>query len=290
MSVALHGRLVSQAKQEYAGRCPWKGTGDDRFHWWQGANNWWCRQSCPDCPGEPCPSGGMRGWFDDGQKPRTRAVPRPPRPPMSRVYEFHHGLGQEALDYLAGRGIRPDTATKFLIGQNCRRLTIPCIVNKTCYGIKKRWLGEVPEAWIARFVMEPGSQAKSLFNWDRLASRRRWGHFLVTESVMDVMVLEQLGIPATCPFGGGSIWSTGWNRTFSQRVGLTIVVADRDENKAGESYARAKVKQIPRAIFAWPPEGYTDLGEAHENGVSLHDWLKLTLGEHDKEAISGRHP
>ena len=273
----LQGELVSHARQEYAGACPFTGRGDDRFHWWAGSNNWFCRNpdNCPDCPGKPCPSGGMTGWFKDDEYDTSKieARPRPPRPSMARVYEYVHSLNSKALNYLTSRGIRADTARRFLIGQNCRRLTIPCIVNSkglTCYGIKKRWLGEPPEEWILKYTLEPGSTGKAIFNYNRLRSRP-WDQVLIVESILDCVLLDQMGIAAVAPFGGGSVWDARWTHSFRQ-VKQIIIVADNDKNGAGLGYAQRKAKMLGRGIVTLPPGEHKDIGEAYLARENIHQW------------------
>ena len=276
----LEGKLVSRTKNEYAGACPWKGIGDDRFHWFEGAQNWWCRQSCPDCPGKPCPSGGMTGWFKDDEydTSKIKARPRPPRPSMARVYEYLRGLNSRALNYLASRGIRADTARRFLIGQNCRRLTIPCIVKvggkPECRGIKKRWLGKPPEDWISKYTMEPGSTGEAIFNYDRLRSRP-WDQVLIVEGILDCVLLDQMGIAAVAPFGGGSVWDAQWTKSFRQ-VKQIIIMADNDKSGVGLGYAQRKAEMLGRGTVALPPGNHKDIGEAYLAGKNVHQWIEET--------------
>ncbi|NIV32725.1 MAG: hypothetical protein GWN58_25755, partial [Anaerolineae bacterium] len=231
----LEGTLVSRNKGEYAGRCPFKGIGDDRFHWWAGAKNWWCRQECPDCPGKSCSTGGMQGWFDSDEARDFVAPPPKARPSMALVSKYRDNLNGEVLAYLATRGIRQDTARRYWVGRNCRRLTIPCIVRnggRRVYGIKKRWIGRPPEEWIDTYTMEPGSKGAAIFNFDRLLSKRKWPFFLIIEGVLDCILLDQMGIQAVAPFGGGGVWSPDWTSAFA-RVGDIILVADNDPDEEG---------------------------------------------------------
>ena len=274
----LQGKLVSRAKSEYAGACPFKGIGDDRFHWWAGSNNWWCRKECPDCPGEPCARGGRQGWFDDGGTGAFKVLPRPDRPPMKRVWEYHHGLDKPVLDYLATRGIRRDTASKYLVGKNCRRLTVPCLVkngHNVCYGIKKRWIGEPPEDWIDKYTMEPGSQGAAIFNYNRLARPRPYA--VIVEGVLDCMLLDQLGIQAVALFGGGGVWDPRWTRAF-RRAGQVVIVADDDEDGQGFLYAEKKREMLGRGLVTFPPGGHKDIGEAYLAGENIPAWLASIAG------------
>ena len=279
----LEGKLVSRHKGEYAGPCPFKGIGDDRFHVWAGASNWYCRKECRDCPGQSCPAGGRRGWFKGAEIVTFRVLPPPERPKMSRVWEYHRNLDGQVLGYLASRGIRRDIASRFLVGKHGHRLTIPCIVrngHNVCYGIKKRWIGDPPEPWIDRYTMEPGSQGKAIFNYDRLASQP-WSYVVIVEGVLDCILLDQMGIPATAPFGGGGVWDPKWARAY-RRVRLPIVVADWDKpngqgKRAGTVDAIRKLQSLGRGILVFPPGGHKDIGEAYLAGENIRGWIASLL-------------
>jgi hypothetical protein len=226
------------------------------------------------------PAGGRRGWFGNGETRGLNVLPPPERPKMSRVWAYHHRLDSQVLDYLATRRIRPDTARRFLVGKNCRRLTIPCIVkngHNVCYGIKKRWIGEPPEDWIDTYTMEPGSQGKAIFNYNHLAARSH-PYVVIVEGVLDCMLLDQLGIPAVAPFGGGGVWDPRWTRAF-QRVGKIVIVADDDEDGQGLLYAERKREMLGRGLVTFPPGGHKDMGEAYQAGERIPAWLDRIIEE-----------
>jgi len=198
---------------------------------------------------------------------------------MALVTKYRDQLDNEVLAYLATRGIRRDTAHRFWIGRNCRRLTIPCFVRNgslMVYGIKKRWIGQPPESYIDTYTMEPGSQGAAIFNFDRLLSKRKWPFFLIIEGLLDCVLLDQLGIPAVAPFGGGGVWSPNWTGAFA-RVGEIVIVADNDESEEGLAYANKKLEMLGRGTIVFPPGDHKDTGEAWQVGHNLHHWLK-TLG------------
>jgi DNA primase len=229
----------------------------------------------------------MKGWVTDARTTGEIIDPdAKPRPSMRVVREYQASLSEAALNYMAMRGLHYGTLRKFMIGTNERRLTIPCTVTKkgklACRGIKKRWIGKPPADYIPRYTMVPGSKAVALYNYDRLAQRSWWSYFLIVESVMDVMLLEQMGIPAIAPFGGGGVWSPSWQRTFA-KVKTIIHVADNDE--AGLEYAERRREMLKRGTIVLPPGagrfGYSDLSEAYlELGEDhIRSWLIEVQGE-----------
>jgi DNA primase len=238
----------------------------------------------------------MWGWLEQlGLNVTDRELPPPTPPPsMQEVYESANRLDEEVLAYLGARGIRPDTARRFLIGKDAHapRLTIPnVIVNSppTCVGIKKRWLGKPPEDWILKYVSVPGTKGRSIFNWNRLVSKRKWDYLLIIEAPLDVVLLDQLGIPAVAPFGGGGVWDPTWTKCFHQ-VKDIIIVADNDppdvneetgeieDPEPGLTKARFKQKCLGRGIVTYPDHG-KDTGESFLHGVDLHRWIRFLLEE-----------
>lgn len=281
----LEGRRV--AVGEYAGPCPFKGIGDDRFHWWPQEDLWWCRNpdGCIDCPGVPSKNSPGTFWGNISYEhtrhkliipqavQNTPKMHRPPPPTMKQVLEFHRRLDEETIQYLRDRGIYYETALKFLVGRNQTRLTVPLIAGGKCWGIKKRWIGKPPEG-VPKYVFVPGSRGKSLFNWDRLTARRHWDYIVVTKAPLDAMLLEQLGIPAVGPFGGESVWDSRWT-PYLDRADVVVNVGDNDDE--GIRWVERRQSLLGRnSVLAFPPEG-KDPTEAYLRGVDLHEWIKQTL-------------
>ncbi|MCP4539447.1 MAG: hypothetical protein GY832_20105 [Chloroflexi bacterium] len=286
-------KLASRRTGEWHGPCPFTGAGTKRFHLWDGQKNWWCRDKCLSCPGKPARKGGMWGSVKLLDVDITDREPPPPIPPpsMEDVHAAARRLDEEVLVYLGTRGIRPDTARRFLIGrdEHAPRLTIPNVIVRSppqCVGIKKRWLGTPPEEWILTYVAVPGTKGLSLFNWNRLISRA-WDYVLIVEAPLDVILLDQLGIPAVAPFGGGGVWDERWTKYF-KRVKNIIIVADNDppdvDKETGEildmepGMTKAKYKRecLGRGIVTYPPAG-KDIGESFLHRVDLHQWIKFIL-------------
>lgn len=283
--------LASKRTGEYSGPCPFGVGGEDRTSIWShsdGSINFYCRKECRDCRGqniERCSHGGTKGWIPTPETTGEVVEPEDtPAPGMDKVLDYHGHLNQLTVDYLATRGVTSPTIDKFLIGTNERRFTIPCLAGGKCHGIKKRWIGEPPEKWISRYVLVPGSKAVALYNFDRLQQRIHWDFFLVVESLMDVLVLEQIGIPSIAPFGGGGVWNPAWNPYFD-KVDNILHVADTDV--AGLEYAYKRRTIMDRGYIVQAPGatrfGFSDINEAYvELGPNvIRNWIAEKLGEYD---------
>lgn len=272
----LQGKLVSSHKGEYAGPCPFTGAGRDRFHWWDNSNGarltWYCRDpdGCSSCPGKTTADGGRTGFFDDDNAPKRHKVLQHKRQflPLDQVMMYHRQLDGETLDYLAGRGINAEATLTFKLGRVENRVTIPCLIKNgkpqpMCYGIKRRYIGTPPEAWIQRYTMDPGSTGKAIFNFNRIKDCKTLEYIFIVEGVLDCIMLDRLGIRAVAPFGGAAVWDPKWTKVF-KNVKDIYVVSDNDE--AGMKYAERKVRMLGRGHMVFPPGPVKDLGEAFERG------------------------
>lgn len=300
MSIIVNGQtyvLVSRQKGEYSGPCPFGRGGDDRAAIWParqdnapGDFNFYCRKECSDCPGidvERVAGGGTTGWIGDAKVSGKIVGPDGTEVPgMDKVLEYHKSLNADTVEYLRSRGIQDRAIRNFLIGTNERRFTIPCIAGGKCHGIKKRWIGTPPKKMIAKYTMVPGSKAVAIFNYDRLMARKRWDYILIVEAPLDVMAMDQMGIPAICPFGGGGVWSPSWLRSL-RHVETIIHVADYDE--AGLEYAKKRKQMLKRGVITYPPGaeklGLLDMNEAYaELGpVVIREWLIDVQTRSDKD-------
>lgn len=286
MLTPLMGKVVSRATGERAGPCPVKNEGTDRFHWWP-KGTWYCRWECFDCPGKRNRNGGMSGWLENlGLAAQDTDVRESPKVTIEMVEEYYQDLDTSVLAYLDSRGINVETARRYKVGRLVQRLTIPCFhINKKgephVWGIKKRWIGTPPEDYISKYVMVPGSRARTIFNFGRLVEKR-WRYVLIVEGVLDCMLLDQLRIPAVAPFGGGASWSPDWTKYF-ERVRTPVVVADWDRKpmsgkrtsvSAGTQYAINKLKALGRGLLVYPPGSHKDVGEAYIAGKDLKRWIR----------------
>lgn len=282
----LKGKLVSSYKGEYAGPCPFIGVGHDRFHWWDNANGprltWYCRNpdGCTNCPGADTPDGGKTGFFDNQEVPIRRKVSQHKREflPLAKVMEYHRRLDDEALTYLASRGISAEAALSFKLGRVQNRVTIPCLVMNSkpqpiCYGIKRRYIGTPPEDWIQRYTMDPGSTGKAIFNYNRIKGDKPLDHVFIIEGVLDCIMLDRLGIRAVAPFGGAGVWDPKWTKAF-KHIKDIYVVADNDG--PGMEYAERKIKMLGRGQMVFPPGSVKDLGESFRYGGTelITNWAR----------------
>lgn len=281
----LEGKRV--AADEFYSPCPFKHIGTDRFHYWTAADLWWCRNpdNCPDCPGRDSRKDIGTKWGNISYKhhelgnlvipegiDRTVRVKSSP-PSIEMALRYHGNLNERTVQFLRDRGIYYETALRFLIGRDRNWLTIPSIVNGKCIAIKKRWIGKPPPG-VLTYIFEKGSRGRSLFNWDRFRSRKHWHHFLMTKAPLDILLLDQLGIPAIGPLGGEGVWNDEWTPHLDC-VECLVNVGDNDSE--GRVYAERRQKRLNgNSRLAYLPIG-KDPTEAYLSGVDLHDWVQSII-------------
>jgi hypothetical protein len=274
----LHGKHVGNG--EYAGKCPFKDIGRDRFRWWPGKDLWWCRNpdNCIDCPGLDSKDIGTKygslsynhANISNLSVPDPKAI-RKDLPTLERAMFFHSHLDERAVQFLRDRGICYETALRFLVGVDGNWLTIPSIIGRRCIAIKKRWIGTGPSPIGDNYKFELGSIGKSLFNWDRFTSRKRWSVALINKTPLDTMLLDQLGIITTGPLAGENVWDEKWTPMVS-RADVLLNVGDNDSE--GVVYAeRRQLKLNGNSRLVYPPAG-KDLTESYLYGIDLHDWIR----------------
>lgn len=304
IDMGRYRKVSSKDGGEYAGPCYFTGDGEDRFRifpYHPRFNDpvWFCRGGCAGCPGKRSKDGNYNyGFFnEDADISKVQALPKKTKratavPSLAEAKGYAKQLDSEALTYLEQRGISERVARRHLLGKRYgKTITIPNILTikgkPVSYGIKWRWLPQYKPADTESYRMIAGSRAKSLYNFDILKKHHKV--VVIVEAILDVLMLETLGIPAVAPFGGGGIWGAGWGIFFD--CDTIINVADRDEPKPladgstwnpGEEYAERRAlmlgvednQRYNRVITCLPPDMCDDLGTAYQSGVDVREFLE----------------
>jgi len=285
-------KVSSKGGGQYAGPCPVGGAADhDGFGFWPTRGNFYCRYGCRHiCGGQPHPSGGTVGWvvgWNGEVQPGRARIARPEIPLQAQremhrlAMEYHHALSvppeeyrdlaRRAMEFLTGRGIRPEVALGARLGlknSSGHWLSIPVGLGAgMCYGIKYRNLDPCDKG--DRYRMEGGSSASTLYTNALFKPAKV---VAVVEGVLDTLALQSAGIPAVAPASGAA----GWNDSFPLlfRGKRVVVVADNDE--PGLQYGTAVVGSLETAgiptIMATVPTG-KDVGEF---AAQFSDWRERT--------------
>lgn len=154
-----------------------------------------------------------------------------------------------AADYLADRGINPDTAVRFRLGvvadpitgheQFTGRLAIPSLgLDDAPYAVRFRAMnGEEPK------YMGIGGMFTRLFNLRAILRPGETIH--ITEGELDALILEQAGFSAV-GVPGANAWKRHHPRMFA---GFGKVFIWGDGDKAGQEFARTVFNSLETGII-----------------------------------------
>lgn len=203
--------------------------------------------------------------------PATRAL----LAERSRAYEAQlwEPEAEEALIYLASRGLTNDVVVDFRVGyvneplvgddRYQGRLSIPYITPSGVVGMKFRSVGDSPKRW----AKDPG-EPNRLFNTRALINT---GLTVITEGEMDCISAAQCGFDAV-GVPGANNWLPEWNRVFAQRD--VVVIAQGDD--PSREFAEKAAVNIERCKIVVMPEDEDVNSMLQSEGV---DWIrKKVLG------------
>ena len=230
---------------------------------------------------------------------RARVAVAPPDPALltaaARYYAGELRRSREARDYLASRGVGPDTAARLGLGyapggglREALASTgfVPARIRESglLAGSGERFSGMVvvPEIaggrvrWLAGRAIDPGRSPrfqalpgpKPVLGLGRLGASPPWA--VVAEGVFDWLVLSEWGIPACAALG-----TQGMERVAAALRGCPRVFLAFDQDDAGREATSALSGLLGRRAAAVTlPEGVADVGDlaTHPGGrrVFLH--------------------
>lgn len=303
MNISLHNYRLTSKKRggQYSGPCWYTGEGRDRFTIEPnppegGPPRWFCRACSFSC-GHGFSGGATRyGTFHDKQAPeRPKMKARKNVVTLQMVETYERFLDDNGLEYLKSRGISETTARHFRLGMvGGVYITIPCVYTwkdkVRCQAIKKRWIEKHRPADQPAYLALPGSKTKAIFNFNILQQDREWG--IIANSLFDVMLLHELGLPVVGPFAGEASWDDEWFKYIHWET--VVNLGDWDDEiepiqDGGEPYRPGTLFMLARAvklrgniiqnvINVYPPNGATDVSRAWEKGEDIKAWINSLIG------------
>jgi hypothetical protein len=140
--------------------------------------------------------------------------------------EEYRDLAQMAMEFMAGRGIRPEVALQARLGlknSSGHWLSVPIgLGTGVCYGIKYRNLDPCDKS--NRYRMQEGSSASILYTNALFKPARV---VAVVEGVLDTLALQSAGIPAVAPASGAAGWSESFPLLFRGRRPASFMTGRR---------------------------------------------------------------
>lgn len=276
---------------QYSGPCYFTGEGDDRFTLEPNAGDkvrWFCRECNSNCTHGISTKPGFRvGYLEENEKPKP--IVRGPVVEVNLLEQavaLHAAINNETRDYIHYRGLNDNTIAKFKLGtQYSKAVTIPLLFTWNgqlrCKCIKMRWLPQHQPKGQAAYRVLGNSPAKGIFNFDVLAKHSSWG--CIANSLFDIMLLDQYGIPVIGSFAGEAQWEAEWSKHIGWDKIINIGDWDPEHKRSnGETFRPGTEHMLRRALTlgvnnivnVYPPDGYTDVNAAWMGGVDIDSWIR----------------
>lgn len=168
---------------------------------------------------------------------------------------------------LKTRGITLETAKKFKLGYDGRRLTIPIFnEDEFCVNIRKYDLFKIGGPKMVSFA--EGYGKARLYPLESLKPQT----IFVVEGELDAILGCQFGVAAISPSGGATAWKDEWGKLFKGKT--VYIIPDNDEpGRKGAQLRLANIKKYAAhaSILNLPVKN---------EGEDLTDWLLTYKGTH----------
>ena len=165
--------------------------------------------------------------------------------------------GLDSRDYWYKRGLTDETINRFQLGFYNDWYTIPIFMNGTFMNFQIR--KEEPNKRIKSWYSGVGPL---LFNSDLLKVANT---IIITESPVDTILLNQVGLPGISHNGGADFWSPTWFKYFIHQKEIYIVY---DNDIAGKKGAR----RVAKALGQYRCKLYNF--EGYPERFDMGDWLQ----------------
>ncbi len=193
--------------------------------------------------------------------------------------------GEQALDYLVGRGLQMSTIQAAHLGyipggyrqwRTIAGMTVPC-------GITIPWLTNSEEilwavkvrraAGFPKYVQIPGGTSGGLYHADVLKGAKA---ALFCEGEFDTLLAHQEGEPLVAAVTLGSAGNRLNRRWLFDLVAIPLILVAYDMDQAGEKGA-AHLQSFSRRMHSVHIPWGKDLTEFHQQGGDLYSWLAREL-------------
>lgn len=256
-------QLKKSTRDEYVGPCPFCQDGEDRFHVWQEAGNYWCRM---------CGIKGFLNQLDKKYQPsqaaileaRLRHLERKQQEQERRLsaleymakcqdhLHYHNLLTEPLIDWWHNEGINQDSILSYKLGYcpHCptdskkrSSYTIPVINGNQLQNIRHR-LVDADDG--DKYRPHKAGLGTQLFNADFLSSATR--DIAIVEGAKKSIVLDQNGIPSVAIMGKRS-FQRKWLEWFKD-IETIHVILDPDAKESAERLAaffgkRGRIVNLP---------------------------------------------
>lgn len=154
---------------------------------------------------------------------------------------FHEALPDRIREYLNGRGIPDGIISRYRLGWNGRRITIP-ITNRDGIVSFFKLAKDPADASDAPKMLVNAGGSVELYGWERVLAKT--SPLVICEGEFDRLVLESRGFPAVTSTGGCGVFRKEWAKEFAE-IREVYICFDNDE--PGRDGAQRVAELIPYA-------------------------------------------
>jgi DNA primase len=176
---------------------------------------------------------------------------------------FHEALPHRIREYLNGRGIPDGIISRYRLGWNDRRITIPITNRDGIVSFFKLAKDPQDESDAPKMVATPGGSAE-LYGWQHV--RGKTSPLIICEGEFDRLVLEARGFPAVTSTGGCGVFRKEWAKEF---VEIPEVYICFDNDEPGRDGATRIGQMIPHAKLVTLPDEVGPAGDVTDFFVRL---------------------
>jgi DNA primase len=186
---------------------------------------------------------------------------------------FHEALPDRIREYLSGRGIPDGIISRYRLGWNGQRISIPIMNRDGVVSFFKLAKDPADTSDAPKMLVTPGGSVE-LYGWERVLAKT--SPLVICEGEFDRLVLEARGFPAVTSTGGCGVFRKDWAKEFAE-IPEVYVCFDNDE--PGRDGAVRVGQMLPHAKLVALPDEVGPAGDVTDFfvrlGKSYDDFLRL---------------
>lgn len=176
---------------------------------------------------------------------------------------FHEALPERIREYLNGRGIPDGIISRYRLGWNGRRITIPITNRDGSVAFFKLAKDPRDTSDAPKMLVNTGSSVE-IYGWERVAQTT--SPIVICEGEFDRLVLEARGFAAVTSTGGCGVFRKEWADALAETPEVYICF---DNDEPGRESALRVGRMIPKAKIVHLPDDVGPAGDVTDFFVRL---------------------